>query len=188
MSVADNYMTEGKPDSLSELLRIVQTSDTIRTFTFDAVEDLHTFQAAITGFGVHFDGVATSFSISRRRMVVPIYKKWETNRARIQVVKQDKVVQMVVFLEDFSHGKCMNFQLKGTDLYESSSKSGKFYTRLVDAKFALPKDESSESREFVCLDIPEYPGEHDDIYVAFDSQAGKSSNVSGSKDEADQGH
>ena len=116
---------------------------------------------------------AATFAISRRRMVVPIYKKWESNLVRIQIVKQDKVFQMIVFFEDFSHGRCMNFQLKSTDSYEASSRSGKYVTRLVDAKFALPKGEESDSRDFVCLDIPEYPGEHDDIHIAFDAEAGR---------------
>lgn len=105
-------------------------------------------------------------------MVVPIHKRWEANRARLQVLKQDKIVQLVAFFEDFSHGDCMNFALKSTDVFEGFTKSSKFCIRIVDAKFALPKDGESAKRKFVCLDMPEYPGEHDDITIAFDTEAG----------------
>ncbi|KAI9861376.1 MAG: hypothetical protein M1813_005273 [Trichoglossum hirsutum] len=137
--------------------------------TIAITEDLHIFQAALTGFTVEFDGVASSFAIARRRMVVPIYKKWEASSARLQILKQDRVIQLVAFFQDFSHGDCMNFHLKGTDVFESFSKSGKHYIRIVDAKFALPKGEGASNTGFVCLDMPEYPGEHDDITIAFDS-------------------
>lgn len=116
-------------------------------------------------------------------MVVPIYKKWEASSTRIQIVRQAKVIQLVAFFDDFSHGHCMNFQLKGTDVYEAFTKSGKFYVRFVDAKFALPKGEDSDSCEFVCLDMPEYPGEHDDIHIVFDSKEGESFFLSTSRAE-----
>ena len=49
--------------------------------------------------------------------------------------------------------------------------------RLVDAKFALPhkddKQPRTEEHQFTCLDLPEYPGEHDDITIGFDGVAGK---------------
>lgn len=117
--------------------------------------------------------IATSFVISRRRMVVPIYKKWEATLTRIQIVKQEKVVQLLAFFNDFNHGRCMNFLLKGTDTMESFMRSGKFWVRYVDAKFALPKTEEDPSSDFLCLDMPEYPIEHDDISIAFDSETGK---------------
>jgi hypothetical protein len=159
---------------------------------------LHKFEYAITGFQVLFDGyvtisffpaieheaadllmiyyfvsVASMFAISRRRMVVPIYKKWDANKARVQIIKHEKVVQLVAFLEGFSHGKSMNFVLKGTDNFEAFSRSGKYGVRIVDAKFALPKSNEETGSEFVCLDMPEYPGEHDDITIGFDSETGK---------------
>jgi hypothetical protein len=118
--------------------------------------------------------MATSFTISRRRMVVPIYKKWEAPLARIQIVRQERVVQLLVFFADFPHGTCMNFVLKGTDHMESFSRSGKFGIRLVDAKFALPKKDEDPSSNFVCLDMPEYPIEHDDLAISFDTEAGES--------------
>lgn len=73
----------------------------------------------------------------------------------------------------------MNFTLKGTDNFETSSKGGKFMLKIVDAKFALPKggDEKGSDvgieKSFICLDMPDYPGEHDDIAITFDSEAGE---------------
>jgi hypothetical protein len=160
-------------------------------------------------------------------MVVPIYKRWEASATRLQVVQQAKQHQLLAFFEDFSHGRCMNFQLKGTDAYEGFiGRAGKPTVRLVDAKFALPRGESSsaaaaaaatmttaaagagagaaastsasagaaarlvgsspaasaaaaeaavaaDSRDFVCLDLPDYPGEHDDIHIVFESREGE---------------
>ncbi|KAJ5935805.1 hypothetical protein N7466_005352 [Penicillium verhagenii] len=115
---------------------------------------------------------ASCFAISRRRSVVPIYKKWEANLARIQIVKQGTILQLVAFFSDFQHGTCMNFILKGTDRIEPFGRSGKFGIRIVDAKFALPKTDEDPSSNFVCLDMPEYPIEHDDIAITFDSEVG----------------
>ena len=105
-------------------------------------------------------------------MVVPINKRWEASRTRLQIVKQNKTVQLVAFFKDFAHGSCMNFNLKSMDVFETFSRSGTFYLRIVDAKFALPKGEEDPSKEFVCLDTPEYPGEHDDVTIEFDTEAG----------------
>lgn len=105
-------------------------------------------------------------------MMVPIYKKWEASLTRIQIVRQERVVQLLAFFNDFSHGKCMNFVLKGTDTMESFMRNGKFWIRFVDCKFALPKTEDDPSSDFLCLDMPDYPIEHDDISIAFDTEAG----------------
>ncbi|EDU43171.1 conserved hypothetical protein [Pyrenophora tritici-repentis Pt-1C-BFP] len=174
------------PDALAELLKTLTSATTIRRLTFNSYQDLHTFQLAVTGFNVKFDGLACTFSISRRRMVVPIYKQWTANRLRLQIVEQDNIVQLLAFFEDFSHADAMNFQLRTMDTFEKTDKGGKFGLKLVDAKFALPVDErrgegkiqkaegrltgwSGTKRRFVCLDEIEYPGEHDDILIMFDS-------------------
>ena len=178
------------PDALAELLKTLTTASTIRKLTFNSFKDLHAFQYAVTGFEVKFDGIASSFSISRRRMVVPIYKQWTANIIRIQVVVQDNIIQLLAFFEEFSHADAMNFQLRVTDTFEKSDKGGKFGLKLVDAKFALPVEErrgqgkmqkeegkltgwAGTKRKFVCLDEIEYPGEHDDILIQFDSAESK---------------
>ncbi|KAL9127535.1 MAG: hypothetical protein Q9217_003603 [Psora testacea] len=145
--------------------------------TLENWRDLHTFEALVTGFEVAFEGqsqltpalssVATHFAISRRRKGVPLYKHWEADFARIQILRQDKTIQLLAFFKDFSHGACMNFVLKVTDVFETSTKSGQYLLRIVDAKFALPKRSDDPTREFVCLDMPEYPSEHDDITIGF---------------------
>ncbi|KAF2002181.1 hypothetical protein P154DRAFT_463256 [Amniculicola lignicola CBS 123094] len=172
------------PEALAELLKTLTTMSTFRTFTFNTFKDLHDFQLAVTGCEVKFDGIASTFSISRRRMVVPIYKQWMASNIRIQIVQQDNVTQLLAFFEEFSHADAMNFQLKSMDIFEKTDKGGKPGLRLVDAKFALPVEErrgegkmgkaegrltgwAGVKRRFVCLDQIEYPGEHDDINIGF---------------------
>ncbi|KAI9743119.1 MAG: hypothetical protein M1818_003414 [Claussenomyces sp. TS43310] len=163
---------------MRKALHTVANRETKRTYRFSNIEDLHRFQTAITGFSILFDGMANSFNISRRRMVVPIHKRWEAPISRLQIVKQDKIVQLVAFFEGFSHGDCMNFALRATDAFETFSKGGSFSVRLVDAKFAIPKgasgnDERHEGIDkcYVSLDEPDFPSEHDDIIISFDSEA-----------------
>lgn len=110
-------------------------------------------------------------------MVVPIHKRWEATSTRLQVIKQDKTFQLVAFFKDFRHGSCMNFVLKSTDIFESFSRSGLFYVRIVDAKFALPKNGEDANKDFICLDLPEYPGEHDDINIGFETEAGTTAHI-----------
>ncbi|KAJ6098557.1 hypothetical protein N7467_000092 [Penicillium canescens] len=173
LSLADNLIRPEMPDQLTGFLEKITVKPMVRRLEFPTMQDLHAFEQAVTGFQVLYDGMATSFTISRRRMVVPIYKKWEAPLARIQIVRQERVVQLLVFFADFQHGTCMNFVLKGTDLMEPFSRSGKFGIRLVDAKFALPKKDEDPSSNFVCLDMPEYPIEHDDLAISFDTEAAR---------------
>jgi hypothetical protein len=176
ISILESQVSKEMPGEVTALLEKIAKSQTIRKYCFREIDDLHVFQAAVTGFSVRFDGLAESFSISRRRSVVPIYKKWEAALARIQVLQHDKVMQIAAFFDNFSRGECMNFVIKVTDVFESFSRSGKYYLRIVDAKFAVPKggDENydDDDKGFVCLDMPNYPGEHDDITVTFDTEAG----------------
>ena len=108
----------------------------------------------------------------------PYIKKWDAATTRVQLVRRDKTVQLVAFFENFAHGECMNFTLKSTDIFEHFGRSGKFSLRIVDAKFPLPKGsgegEGAVEHGFVCIDQVEYPGEHDDITIVFDSDAGMS--------------
>ena len=177
MSLFDAQASNAMPAELTKLLSTVARSDTIRTYVFPGLQELHMFQAALTGFVVLFDGAATSFNISRRRMVVPIYKKWEAVITRLQVVQKEGAIQLLAFFENFTHGDCMNFVLKGTDIFEASSRNGKQTLRIVDAKFPMPKTRRENGdvgdSGFVSLDLPEYPGEHDDITIVFETEAGE---------------
>ncbi|KAI1142878.1 hypothetical protein F5Y05DRAFT_401656 [Hypoxylon sp. FL0543] len=150
----------------------------VRTYRFPSFRDLHSFQAGLTGYSVLFDGIAASLNISRRRMVVPIHKKWEAGTTRVQVVQQDKTVQLLAFFEDWHHGQCMGFVLKGTDVFESFGRNGKAGLKLADAKFPLPKvpregGADMDDTAFLCLDMPDFAGEHDDITILFDDTFGK---------------
>jgi hypothetical protein len=123
-------------------------------------------------------------------MVVPIYKQWTASTIRLQIVHQDNLVQLLAFFEDFSHADAMNFRLSSMDTFEKKDSGGKFGLKLVDAKFALPVDQRrgegkmqkaegrltgwvGTKRRFVCLDEIEYPGEHDDILIMFDTAEGR---------------
>ena len=81
-------------------------------------------------------------------------------------------MQLIAFFDDFSLGRCMSLALRTIDVFESFARSGRFCVRFVDAKFALPREGNEVDSEYVCLDGPEYPGEHDDIVIGFDDEAG----------------
>lgn len=93
--------------------------------------------------------------------------------ARIQIVQLDKVLQLVAYFKDFPYGTCMTFVLKTTDNFESLTRSEQYCIRIVDAKFALPKRSTGKNHDFICLDMPEYPSEHDDITIGFENEAGE---------------
>ncbi|KAG5950323.1 hypothetical protein E4U53_005258 [Claviceps sorghi] len=177
VSVSEAQVPKELPTNLVDALQLLKASQTIRTYEFNNLKDLHNFQAALMGFEVMFDALAATFAISRRRMVVPIHKKWEAGYTRIQVVRlEDKQLQLLAFFEDFHHGHCLNFLLKGTDVYETFQKGSKAGIRFVDAKFPLPRlpaerDGDEDDVAFVCLDVPDLPGEHDDIFIMFENEA-----------------
>ncbi|PFH58334.1 hypothetical protein XA68_13867 [Ophiocordyceps unilateralis] len=177
LSVSEAQASKELPRSLTDAQQLLMSNQTIRSYEFSHLTDLHVFQAAVTGFEVRFDGLAATFAISRRRMVVPIHKKWEAGFTRIQVVRlEDRQLQLLAFFEDFHHGHCINFVLKGTDVYETFHRSGRSGIKFVDAKFPLPrvqadKDGDFDDVAFVCLDLPDLPGEHDDITIMFEKES-----------------
>ncbi|GAB7356421.1 hypothetical protein MBLNU459_g7193t1 [Dothideomycetes sp. NU459] len=176
------------PEGLTELVQTVASKPTIRTFTFSSLPDLHAFQRALTRFTVRYDSPASLFAISRRRMVVPIYKKWEATKVRVQIVTLRNSVQVLAFFEDFSHADAMAFRIKTIDMFEKAKgdKGAKHCVRLVDAKFSLPGKEKDDEeageedpsetklwgkgvkRRFVNLEGLDYAEEHDDITIGFE--------------------
>ena len=97
-------------------------------------------------------------------------KHMEALRARLQIVQQEKNLQLVAFFQDFPLGRSMNFVLRGVDNYEAFTHSGKYCIRFVDAKFTALKDGTHHDWEFVCLDLLDYAGEHDDIVIGFNTE------------------
>lgn len=193
IALADSRLPKESEAHLSSFFATVTANPSLRTFTFPTLNDLHSFQSAITGHSILFDDNCTSLSISRRRMVVPIMKKWEAASPRIQIVRQHASVQLVAFFDDWSKGDSMNFRLKSTDSYEIVNRSafGKkaFEVKFVDAKFSLPKggerdddghrvDRAAGDAFYwaggVSFDSVEYPTEHDDITFEFAGDAGMS--------------
>lgn len=178
VSLLETHVPRDSNREFAGLQNTIQRNQTVRTYRFPSFRDLHAFQAGLTGYSVLFDGIATNLNISRRRMVVPIYKKWEAGTTRVQVVQQDKTVQLLAFFEDWHHGQCMGFVLKGTDVFESISRNGKAGLKLADAKFPLPRvphegGAKTDDMAFLCLDMPDFAGEHDDITILFDDSLGK---------------
>ena len=171
-SFADNAFSKEQYQGIQHTLELIGNVSSVRTYHFRSSEDMHTFQALITGFTVVFDGYVSTFAISRRRMVVPIYKRLEASATRLQIIRQGTIFQLIAFFKDFSHGCCMNFILKSTDVFESFSRSNRSFIRIVDAKFALPRNEADPSNGFVSIDMPEYPSEHDDITIGFETTTG----------------
>jgi hypothetical protein len=187
----DRRVAPFTPDQVEDLHRAVFLQPTKRTYAFSTLEDLHGFQAAVTSFNVKYDGLARDFTISRRRPVTALskHKRLEAGATRVQVVSHDndKVVQLLAFFDDtFTYAEAIGFVLKGMDVFERydgkhSGGKGKFGVRLVDAKFALPKLEKTKGgqrpedleRPYICLDMPEFPGENDDIWIGFDDEDGK---------------
>jgi len=123
-------------------------------------------------------------------MVVPIYHKWTASNTRLHIVANaaNTVVQVLAFMEDFSHAEALCFQVKSTDVFEGSKGDGKgkkWSVKMVDAKFSLPApavgkegeslvdEEARARRRFVNLEGLEYREEHDDITVGFETEEGK---------------
>ena len=90
----------------------------IHTFAFHDISDLHTFETALTGYRVLFDGVSSTFTIPRRRMMVPIYKSFDASNTRIQVVEKDGLTRLLAFFDGYDLTDCLNFIVKSTDSFE----------------------------------------------------------------------
>jgi hypothetical protein len=199
ISIDSRGVPQPVSDAMAPLLQGIQQASTIRTFTFPSPADLHTFQASLTGYSVTYDGTASTLAIARRRMVVPIYKKWEATQVRLQIVSKAShqpdggVVRVLAFFADgsFSHADALCFRVLGTDVFENvkGTKGAPAAVKLVDAKFSLPHDshhsnggEGDEGdftfpekvrRKFVNLEGLDYAEEHDDITLGFVDEAGE---------------
>jgi hypothetical protein len=178
MGVSQASIPMPTQQSLAEALRLASKPETVRAYQFEHLRELHRFQTALTGSTVRYDGYAASFSIARRRMLVPVYTQWKASIVRLQIVSSanGKVVKLAAFFKDFRHASAMIFEVKPTDVFESfTSRQGRFGVRLVDAKFALPRktalaDDGNEG--FLDFRTLDYPGEHDDITISFDAKEG----------------
>ncbi|KAE9991597.1 hypothetical protein EG327_011365 [Venturia inaequalis] len=177
------------PKELNDVQRAIFMHSSIRTYSFFSLQDLHVFERAITGFKVRYDGVASAFSIARRRAVTALskHKKIEATKTRIQIVSHEngRMVQLLAFFDDLPQTDALNFQLKGVDVFErheGKTGKGKYGVKMVDVKFSLPKLDKEEKaltadgkgrveRKFVSLDMLEPPAENDDVVVGFEDEA-----------------
>ncbi|KAL4794305.1 hypothetical protein BDV19DRAFT_399473 [Aspergillus venezuelensis] len=171
MSVAKEHA--GKDlTKFTSLLETVRTKPTIRELKFKSQEGLHIFQEAVTGFRVQFDSLAARFIITRRRKLLPLTKKWDTNITRVQVVKQRNKVQIVAFFYQFARWKTLKFLISIVDEFEKVEQKGEYGILIKDAKYAPPQDDTKPPG-YVCLSELEYPTEHDDITIFFEDAAGQ---------------
>ncbi|KAE8370352.1 hypothetical protein BDV27DRAFT_152236 [Aspergillus caelatus] len=157
-------------DELTKVINAIQTKFTLRRIEFNSIEDLHSFQQAITGYKVRFDRVAKRFIINRPRKLFSIRNRWEANFTRVQLVQQKGKFQLIAFFYQSPHGNCMNFEVRCTDAFQPIDKSDLWGIVIKDAKFALPEIKP-HMPGFVCLDELDYPLEHDDISVMFNDKA-----------------
>ncbi len=165
---------------------------TKRTFSYFNLEDMHTCITAVTACKVRCDGLAREFTIARRRAVGALStksKKLEAGLTRVQIIadEKNKIVQLVAFFdEQFEHADSMAFIIKATDAFErydgkQMGLRAKFGIKIPDAKFALPTSAASRglggkqedfAKGFLCLEMPDYPTENDDIVIGFDEAQG----------------
>jgi hypothetical protein len=186
------------PAEVADIQRTVFMLPTIRTLSFNSLEELHAFQASITSFRVVYDGQAQAFVIARRRPVTALsrHKKLEAGVTRLQIISHERqrLIQLLAFFDDMPQAEALNFQLKGVDQFErceDKHSKGRYGVKFVDAKFTLPVHEKGEKDEkgsrtatpdengrvnvekrFVCLDVLEPPAENDDIIVGFETEQG----------------
>jgi hypothetical protein len=175
VALVESQVAKDTPQKMVALQEQLAQQSTLRRYLFRKLEDVHSFQAALTGFTVLFDAVAQSLAISRGRSVVHLHKKWEASPARIQIVRRDKAFLLAVYFDDFGYGQCLNLALRVTDNYESMTRSGRSCVRLVDAKVAMPKAAEGDTSA-ICLDMLEFASECEDITIAFEQETGKWSN------------
>ncbi|KAK4552892.1 hypothetical protein LTR86_010024 [Recurvomyces mirabilis] len=174
-------------EGVSTLYQLAQQQLTVRTLLFATPADLHTFQASVTGFTVAYDGVASTFNISHRMAMVPIYQKKQASSVRLQIVQNahGNTTQVLAFMEDFELADALCFQIRSTDTFERVKGDGrgkKWGVKFVDAKFKLNRLEKRDGdeevevgervrRRFVNLEGLEYAEEHDDIGIGFETEA-----------------
>ena len=93
---------------------------TTQTLTFPSQSELHLFETAVCGYTVLFDGIASHFAIPRRRMMVPIYKHWETGGVRVQILQQERMFRFLAFFDGYELADCLNIVIKSSDAFENA--------------------------------------------------------------------
>ena len=189
-SAARNDMTvtigpdPSETNELRQIFDVASSGPHLSVFTFNSLKDLHAFQKCVTGFRVIYDGVASSFSIPRRKPGSVMTKQMESKEARVQIVERDRVTQLIAFFQDYILADSINFELKRTDQFDKAdSKTLGPGVKIVDAKFVLPgsgKDDPIKdgavrdvSAKYTAFDTYEYAAEHDDITISFRSEEGR---------------
>ena len=126
-------------NELRQIFDVVNSGPHVSSYSFPTMQDLYKFQRAVTGFAVRYDGIASSFSIPRRKPGSLVAKHLESKEARVQIVERERVVQLIAFFHGYVLADSMNFELKRTDRFDQTDGKGSgFGIKLIDAKFVLP--------------------------------------------------
>ena len=151
-----------------QLLAQSQRHSTTWRYTFSTVEQLHAFQKCLTGADVLFDGIASSFRVSRGSGLRTKREELGTTRLQIFHDGSGPTWKILAYFED---GQGMSLALGPSDTFERSNSKGKYSIRLVDAIVGLPaEDEGDEKRGFLSVEDVAEGKERDDITVTFEGE------------------
>lgn len=154
ITAISSHPDPGVGGPLASLLAVTTQQMTAQNYHFPGLNDLHKFEAALTGHDVMFDALASAFTISHRIALVPIHKRHGAHDVRIQVLRRegDSSALLLAFFEGFALAEAVCFKLLSTNVYElvdgdkkskkdSEKESGswRYGVKLVDAKFSMPR-------------------------------------------------
>lgn len=159
--------------TLQEASEVVKSQETLQTYEFATLEDLHDFQKAVTGRTVKYDGTA-HLKVPKSKTILSTLSthKNEHAAARIQVMSKGGHTRLAAFLDD---GRALNFDLKEWDVFEATDIKGDLpAVKLVDTKFTFAGDDSTrDGRAYLPLSPEQHPDHDEDVTVGFDDEDGR---------------
>ncbi|KAF2404473.1 hypothetical protein EJ06DRAFT_579090 [Trichodelitschia bisporula] len=170
--LVDPCPSSGLPAQVAtSLVQAALQEATQRSYAFANLVDMHAFQSAVTGYSVLYDSTVRSFGATRRRSAGLGGRKKvvEAARARVQVFGENGArgsVVVVAFCDGWALGESVAFVVRSGDTCERvDGKDKGCGVRLLEAKFGIREGGGGA---FVCLDVLEYPGECEDLWLGFE--------------------
>lgn len=173
MSVAVRYKAApaNAPVVAEQLLAQSRTNPTTWKYTFATLHELHIFQKCLTGADVIFDGIASSFRVSRGHGLRTKNEELGNTRLQLLINRSNHIFQLHAYFED---GQAMNLSLGANDTFEKVNTKGKFSIKLVDARVSPPTEEEDlTKRGFLCVEDIAEGSEKEDITISFDGEYGR---------------
>lgn len=167
------------PSQLSQelinTLGVVSQESTIVRLRFGKLEDLHEFQQKVTGHEVIFDGSAASFVMESQRPTAT-HQRQELGPARIQLLKTDYSVNMLVFFSPGTYNLgYMSFAIH--PFFTMNHAAGLVTIEDPHAQLPnVPVRTSSRSDDFARLALLDAAGTTARISMRFGDQGGESMN------------